>query len=125
VYAGQGHQLLQNNQINEAEPMFQATSEKYPNQPDGLAGLAAIAQRQCAVVYTDYWEAYVGVIPRNRYRAVGKESGKTSYIERLNGTFRPRISRLARKSLSFSKSLENHLGAIGNFTHNYNFSLFA
>ena len=81
--------------------------------------------RQCAVVYTDYWEAYVGVIPRNRHRAVGKESGKTSYIERLNGTFRQRISRLVRKSLSFSKSLENHLGAIWNFAHHYNLSLFA
>ena len=79
--------------------------------------------RQCAVVYTDYWDAYVGVIPHNRHRAVGKESGKTSYIERLNCTLRQRISRLVRKSLSFSKSLENHIGAIWNFVHYYNASL--
>jgi insertion element IS1 protein InsB len=79
--------------------------------------------RQCAVVYTDYWGAHVGVIPYNRHRAVGKESGKTSYIERLNCTFRQRISRLVRKSLSFSKSLENHIGALWNFAHHYNASL--
>jgi IS1 family transposase/transposase-like protein len=79
--------------------------------------------RQCAVFYTDYWEAYVGVIPHNRHRRVGKESGKTSYIERLNCTFRQRISRLVRKSLSFSKSLENHIGAIWNFVHDYNANL--
>lgn len=79
--------------------------------------------RQCAVVYTDYWDAYVGVIPHNRHRAVDKKSGKTSYIERLNCTLRQRISRLVRKSLSFSKSLENHIGAIWNFVHYYNYNL--
>ncbi len=89
--------------------------------------------RQCAVVYTDYWEAYVGVIPYKRHRRVGKESGKTSYtsttlstgIERLNCTLRHRISRLVRKSLSFSKSLENHVGALWNFVHYYNQNLSA
>ena len=53
--------------------------------------------RQCAVVYTDFWEAYEKVIPTKRHQAVGKETGKTSYIERLNCTFRQRISRLVRK----------------------------
>ncbi len=37
--------------------------------------------RQCAVVYGDYWEAYAKILPSNRHRAVGKESGLTSYIE--------------------------------------------
>lgn len=76
--------------------------------------------RQCAVVYTDYWEAYETVIPAKRHRAVGKDSGLTSYIERLNNTLRQRISRLVRKTLSFSKKLENHVGAIWNFIHEYN-----
>ena len=49
-----------------------------------------------------------------------KESGKTSYIERLNNTLRQRISRLVRKSLSFSKKIENHIGAIGYFIGDYN-----
>lgn len=76
--------------------------------------------RQCAVVYTDYWEAYETVIPAQRHRAVGKDSGLTSYIERFNNTLRQRVSRLVRKTLSFSKKLENHTGAIWNFIHEYN-----
>lgn len=51
---------------------------------------------------------------------MGKESGLTSYIERLNNTLRQRISRLVRKTLSFSKKLENHIGAIRTFIHDYN-----
>lgn len=76
--------------------------------------------RQCAKVYTDYWEAYETVIPSKRHFAVGKESGLTSYIERLNNTMRQRVSRLVRKTLSFSKKLENHRGAIWTFIHEYN-----
>ncbi|BAU42450.1 IS1 family transposase [Leptolyngbya sp. O-77] len=76
--------------------------------------------RQCAKVYTDDWEAYVTVIPSKRHAAVGKESGLTSYIERLNITLRQRISRLVRKTLSFSKKIENHIGAIWMFIHDYN-----
>ena len=76
--------------------------------------------RQCAVVYTDYWEAYETVIPAQRHRAVGKDSGLTSYIERFNNTLRQRVSRLVRKTLSFSKKVENHIGAIWNFIHEYN-----
>lgn len=79
--------------------------------------------RQCAVVYTDFWQAYEQVIPSKRHRAVGKETGKTSYIERFNCTLRQRVSRLVRKALSFSKKLENHIGAIWNFVHHYNTSL--
>lgn len=50
----------------------------------------------------DFWEAYEQVIPSSRHRAVGKKSGKTSLIERFNCTLRQRISRLVRKTLSFS-----------------------
>ena len=76
--------------------------------------------RQCTKVYTDYWSAYETVIPRKRHFAVGKDSGLTSYIERLNNTLRQRIARLVRKTLSFSKKLENHIGAIWMFIHEYN-----
>ena len=79
--------------------------------------------RQCAVAYTDFWAAYGTVFPRQRHRTVGKETGKTSYIERFNNTLRQRVSRLVRKTLSFSKSLENHIGAIWYFVHYYNASL--
>jgi insertion element IS1 protein InsB len=62
--------------------------------------------RQCAVAYTDFWNTYALVFPSKRHQAVGKESGKTSYIERFNCTMRQRVSSLVRKTLSFSKKLE-------------------
>ncbi len=79
--------------------------------------------RQCAVIYTDFWEAYAGVLPLKRHRPVAKNSGKTSHIERFNNTVRQRISRFVRKTLSFSKKLENHIGAILLFIKNYNDSI--
>ncbi len=79
--------------------------------------------RQCAICYTDFWAAYGAVLPRKRHRAVGKESGLTNRIERFNCTLRQRISRLVRKTLSFSKKLDNHIGAIWYFIHHYNASL--
>jgi insertion element IS1 protein InsB len=51
---------------------------------------------------TDYWDASAEVIPSKRHVAVDKESGLTSYIERLNNSLKQRISRLERKTLSFS-----------------------
>ena len=44
----------------------------------------------------DFWSAYPVVLPSKRHRAVGKETGKTSYIERFNCTLRQRVSRLVR-----------------------------
>ena len=79
--------------------------------------------RQCAVCYSDFWSAYEQVIPSKRHRAVGKETGKTNYIERFNCTLRQKVSRLVRKTLSFSKKIENHIGAIWYFVHHYNASL--
>ncbi|MBU1430194.1 IS1 family transposase [Myxococcota bacterium] len=76
--------------------------------------------RQCAVMYTDFWKAYAKVLPSKRHVAVGKETGKTNYIERFNCTLRQRVSRLVRKALSFSKKIENYIGAIWFFIHDYN-----
>lgn len=86
------------------------------------ASLPDIYQK-CAIAYTDFWQAYQTVIPPKHHRAVGKETGLTNHIERLNNTFRQRISRLVRKSLSFSKKLNNHIGAIWYFIHAYNAEL--
>ncbi|WP_445248121.1 IS1 family transposase [Microcoleus sp. OTE_8_concoct_300] len=79
--------------------------------------------RQCAVCYTDFWAAYACVFPSKRHQPVGKESGKTNHIERFNNTLRQRVSRIVRKTLSFSKKLENHIGAIWYFIHHYNYVL--
>lgn len=76
--------------------------------------------RQCAVSYTDFWSSYNEIFPIKRHKSVGKETGKTSYIERFNCTMRQRVSRLVRKTLSFSKKTENHIGAILYFINHYN-----
>ena len=78
--------------------------------------------RQCAICYSDFWEAYRTVLPSKRHRAVGKDSGQTNHVERVNNTLRQRIGRLVRKTLAFSKKLDNHIGAIWYFIHQYNAS---
>jgi insertion element IS1 protein InsB len=75
---------------------------------------------QCAMIYTDHWEAYKNVLPSKRHCAVGKETGLTHYIERFNNTLQQRVSHLVRQTLSFFKNLDNHIGAIWNFIHYYN-----
>ncbi len=108
---------------------------------DGAQGLwdaLPAVYRQCAVSYTDFWSAYDEVFPSKRHQSASKDSGKTSLIEladtlllfkkqertrRFNCTLRQRVSRLVRKTLSFSKKLENHIGAIWYFVHHYNSSL--
>ncbi len=90
------------------------------------------------LVSTDFWVAYATVLPSKRDRAVGKKTGKTSYIKlsdtlllfkkqertrQFNSTLRQRVYRLVRKTVLFSKSLDNHIGAIWYFVHTYNHSL--
>jgi len=89
----------------------------------GLWNSLPAVYRQRAIFYTDFWEAYNSIFPEQRHKAVGKESGKTNKIERFNCTLRQRVSRLVRKSLSFSKKIENHIGAIWYFVHHYNQTL--
>ena len=90
---------------------------------EGLWASLPAVYRQGAVAYTDFWSAYAESFPASRHRAVGKETGGTSKIERFNNTMRQRISRLVRKTLSFSKKLVNHIGAIWLFVHHDNASL--
>lgn len=73
-----------------------------------------------ATCHADFWEAYAKAFPPDRHHAAGKDSGKTNPVERFNCTLRQRVSRLVRKSLSFSKKLENPVGAIWYFIHDYN-----
>lgn len=66
---------------------------------------------------TDDWEAYRSVIPAHQH-IIGK--AHTHNIEGIFATFRARISRLVRKSLSFSKIWKNHVAAIGYFFWQFN-----
>lgn len=75
------------------------------------------------MLYTDFWKAYAEVLPSKRHETVRKSSGKTNYVERFNCTLRQRVSRLVRSTLSFSKKVESHIGAIWTFVHHYNAAL--
>jgi IS1 family transposase len=78
------------------------------------------AIKENAIFYTDLWKAYGEVIPAEQHITCEKGSGLTNTIERFNCTLRQRVSRLVRKSLSFSKKQENHEGAIRYFICHYN-----
>ena len=73
-----------------------------------------------ATFHTDQYEVYKGVIPAERHQAITKTARKTNRIERFNTTLRQRLSRLVRDTLSFSKKVENHIGAIKFFICHYN-----
>lgn len=75
--------------------------------------------RENAVFFTDFWNGY-HILDEDKHKAAGKEKGYTNHIERFNNTLRQRCSRLVRKALSFSKKLDNHIGAIKYFICHYN-----
>jgi insertion element IS1 protein InsB len=79
-----------------------------------------LVYREQATFHTDRYEAYQDVIPAARHQAITKKARKTNHIERLNNTMRQRLSRLVRETLSFSKKLANHIGAIKYFICHYN-----
>src|SRR6266516_2847024 len=79
-----------------------------------------LVYREQATFHTDQYEVYKGVIPAEQHRAITKKARKTNHIERFNNTLRQRVSRLVRETLSFSKKLANHIGAIKYFICYYN-----
>jgi insertion element IS1 protein InsB len=68
--------------------------------------------QQQATFCTDFYEVYKGVIPLAQHKAITTQARKTNHVERFNNTLRQRLSRLVRDTLSFSKKLVNHVGAI-------------
>lgn len=47
--------------------------------------MAITFYRQCAIIYTDFWEAYKTVIPSSIYR-LSKFSSETNHVKTLNNT---------------------------------------
>ncbi len=43
--------------------------------------------------FSDFWEAYAGVIPAEQHTAAGKQSGFSAHVERWNNTLRQRLGR--------------------------------
>jgi IS1 family transposase len=76
--------------------------------------------RNRAVVATDLLPVYRAVIPPGQHAPAGKEAGLTAHVERFFNTLRQRCARFVRKTLSFSRKLENHVGALWYFVREYN-----
>lgn len=68
--------------------------------------------------FSDFWHTYDQAFPKNH--SVGKETGETAHVERLNGTIRHCLKRLTRKTIAFSKSKRNLEDALSIFFHSYN-----
>src|SRR5919109_1043237 len=83
------------------------------------ANLPAVYREQ-ATFDTDQYEVYQGVIPAERHKTITKKARKTIHIERFNNTLRQRVSQWVRATLTFSKKVENHIGAIRYFICHYN-----
>ena len=73
-----------------------------------------------ATFHTAQYAVYRGVIPAARHKAITKQARKTNHIERFNNTLRQRLARLVRDTLSFSKKVEKHIGAIKFYICHYN-----
>jgi insertion element IS1 protein InsB len=58
-------------------------------------------------------------MPVERHKAMTKKARKTNHIERFRHTLRQRVSRLVRETLSFSKKLAHHIGALKSFICHY------
>ena len=67
---------------------------------------------RCRATRSDFWDAYAVALSNNTHRSCGKASGETGHVERRFGTLQARLSRLVRRTYSFSKHAENHLDAI-------------
>jgi IS1 family transposase len=80
-------------------------------------------QYQRAHSYSDFWDAYQKVFPKETHRSVGKESGETNHVERWNNTLRQWLSRYTRKTLSFSKSDDYHCWVTHLFIRHYNLTV--
>ena len=79
-----------------------------------------LVYRAQATFHTDQYAVYKGVILAEQHRAITKQAQKTKHIERFNNTLRQRVSRLVRETLSFSKKLAHHIGAITYCICHYN-----
>ncbi len=74
------------------------------------------------IFHTDEWEPYKCVIPKEVHKHQPIKQN-TNHIERFFCTLRQRVSRLVRKTLSFSKKFENHVLSIKYFFCCYNLEI--
>ena len=111
---GSGYELLWTPRLAESLPSRSGQSAH------ALWKKIPIVYQEQATFYTDQYAVYRGIIPSTQHRAISKLARKRNHVERFNCTLRQRVSRLVRGTLSFSKKLSNHIGAIKYFICDYN-----
>jgi insertion element IS1 protein InsB len=87
---------------------------------EALWGKIPTVYQERAVFYTDQYAVYRGSILSAQHRPISQPARTTHHVERFKCTLRQRVSRLVRATLSFSKKLSNHIGAIRFFICDYN-----
>jgi IS1 family transposase len=75
--------------------------------------------RERTIVATDRLPTYRAVVPLEWHATGGREMGLTAHVERFFCTLRQRCARFVRKTLSFSRKMENHVGALWHFIRQY------
>src|SRR5262245_55814862 len=75
-----------------------------------------------ALFSTDHYAVYTKVIPAAQHRPISKLARTTNHVARFTCRLRQRVSRLVRATLSFSKKLSHHMGAIRYVIGDYNLS---
>ncbi len=73
--------------------------------------------------FSDFWNAYQKIFPKDTHESVGKDSGQTNHMERWYNRLRQSNARFVRKTLSFSKSDRMHEIVTRLFIVRYNLSL--
>ena len=74
----------------------------------------------CRATRSDFWLSYEPVFPARTHRCCAKQAGQTCHAERFFCTARQRVSRLVRKTLSFSKNFDMHELWLRIFLTHYN-----
>lgn len=80
--------------------------------------LALLSPFNTGMITSDNWGSYAREVPKDKH-LTGKMF--TQRIERNNQPLRTRIKRLARRTICFSRSVENHEKVIGAFIEKYMF----
>jgi hypothetical protein len=89
---------------------FPGGDRRGPSAPALGEQIPAVSQAP-AVCYTEYSRVDPGVSSCAHLRAISKLACKTNPSERCTCTRRPRVARLGRATVSFSKKLRTHSGA--------------
>jgi len=95
-------------------------SDRSRESAKALWAQSPLVYREQATLHTDHYDASTGVLPAEQQKAITQHARNAQHIERFQNTWRQRVSHLVHETLSCSKKLTHHLGAIKYFIGHYN-----